>query len=132
MDKYIEREALLEMLEKLKEHWGNTFTAEGVSEAIEKVEQAPTADVVPRVEVDKWVSRCREWREVAELKPEVVKKAQQMVAREILLRTKHILFLHVMAKMTNEHFDVDAALNTLAKDYGVDFNENKCIEDDLK
>ena len=44
--KYIDKAELLDALARLKERWGNTFTAEGVGEAIEKVKQAYTADVV--------------------------------------------------------------------------------------
>lgn len=50
----------------------------------------PTADVVPKSEVDKWQERCREWHEVAELKSKRVveleaelSKSRAEVAREI-------------------------------------------------
>ena len=52
MARYIDADALLDTLEKLKERWRFTFTAEGVGEAMEKVREADTADVVPKIELE--------------------------------------------------------------------------------
>ena len=51
MARYIDADALIAKLNELKEEWGFTFTADGVEEAIFKVEEEPTADVVPKSEV---------------------------------------------------------------------------------
>lgn len=51
MARYIDADALLEKLKKLREFWEFTFTADGVDEAIDEVEEAPDADVVPKTEV---------------------------------------------------------------------------------
>ena len=51
MARYIDADALLEKLKKLREFWGFTFTADGVDEAIDEVEEAPDADVAPKSEV---------------------------------------------------------------------------------
>jgi hypothetical protein len=53
MARYVDVDALLDKLKKLKEKWGFTFTADGVEEAIFEVEEEPTADVVE-------VVRCRD------------------------------------------------------------------------
>ena len=53
-------------------------------------EHYTTADIVPKSEVEEWVSKCRDWHEVAELKSKRIveleaelSKAKAEVAREI-------------------------------------------------
>lgn len=46
MPRYIDADALIDKLKILKEEWGFTFTADGVDKAIEKVEEAPTVEVI--------------------------------------------------------------------------------------
>ena len=46
MSRYIDADLLIDELKDLREFWGFTFTADGVDEAIDKVEEAPTANVV--------------------------------------------------------------------------------------
>ena len=53
MSRYIDADLLIDELKDLREFWGFTFTADGVDEAIDKVEEAPTADVVE-------VVRCKD------------------------------------------------------------------------
>ena len=42
---------------------------------------APTADVVPKSEVEKWQGRCREWYEVAELKSNCIMELDEGLAK---------------------------------------------------
>lgn len=52
MARYIDADDLLDKLKELKEEWGFTFTADGVEKAMFQVGEQPTADVVPKSEVD--------------------------------------------------------------------------------
>ena len=56
MSRYIDADLLIDELKDLREFWGFTFTADGVDEAIDKVEEAPTADVV-EVRHGEWKDR---------------------------------------------------------------------------
>jgi hypothetical protein len=60
MARYIDADELLANLKKLREFWGFTFTADGVDEAIDEVEDAPDADIAPKSEViDEFVKRLK-------------------------------------------------------------------------
>jgi hypothetical protein len=43
----------------------------------------PTADVVPRSEVEEWASKCRDWHEVAELKSQHIVELESTINRQM-------------------------------------------------
>lgn len=84
MARYIDADALIAELKELREFWGFTFTADGVDEAIDKVEEAPDADVVPKSEVEKWKEINEQlYKEMSERAIQERKIERKLVARKI-------------------------------------------------
>lgn len=104
MARYIDANALIAKLNVLKEEWGFTFTADGVEEAIFKVEEEPTADVVPKSEVETLakevdrLSQCVLYNDgVTEM---LVEEAKQEVTREIFAEIEKNECHDISGKMT--------------------------------
>lgn len=71
-------------LTDLQTEWGNSFTADGIRMAKEIVENAPTADVVPKSEVERLENTYSRAVRKADKKAIVaIQNAKQEVAREI-------------------------------------------------
>jgi hypothetical protein len=73
MARYIDADKLIEKYERLmKEPWNKTSAPPSWAIAwdcvIADIDDVPTADVVPKSEVEKWVDRCKDWHEIGELK----------------------------------------------------------------
>lgn len=75
MDEYIKREDALDAV---------LFALVGTgvqSRAIYAIREVPTADLVPKSEVEKWQDRCREWYSVAELKSNCIMELDEGLAK---------------------------------------------------
>ena len=94
MAEYIEREALLNALKEERKNGNFVFTSKWIKEIMDNL---PTADVVPKSEVD-WNMIPVDVSEA--LKQRAVEKAKSEVVREIFVEIER-LHLHI----TNE-FDV--------------------------
>ena len=107
MAEYIDREVAKKMLDEYRisrtmSMYGDmdllTEWRDGVKCSMNKLDDLPTADVVPKSEVDNWQERCGEWHEVAELKSQRIveleaelSKAKADVAREIFEEIEKVL-----------------------------------------
>lgn len=67
----------------------------------------PTADVAPKSEVEEWVSKCRDWHEVAELKSQRIVELEAELSKakaEVALRIFGEIDKLSREFMNNEHY----------------------------
>lgn len=112
MPRYYESETLIDFIKQNTPHINGETTIACVERAIR---EAPTADVAPRAEVEKWknammaecmLSRCT-----------IQNELRAEVAREILQEVRQALLNMVIANSMGESYDIEKRFAEIEKKY---------------
>lgn len=83
-----------------------------------------SADVVPKSEADKWVCKCRDWHEVAELKSQFIveleaelSEAKSKVAREIFAEIEFDIHQLMFERDETRAIAIEGVIANLKKKY---------------
>ena len=76
MPRYIDADKTMEEIDRIGGHNLCEWETLGVKALIDR---QPTADVVPKSEIEEWVARCRDWHEVGELKCREIERLRSIL-----------------------------------------------------